>query len=73
MFLDLAMTHCRCNLEFAARDFGLLRIEGHAVRCAPSHHLGDGIRCHGNSLVYCVAYGQDGRVICIAEATLGVS
>jgi hypothetical protein len=39
----------------------------------PAHHLLDGGGSRSSRLIYCVAYGQDSRVICIAKAALGVA
>ncbi|KAJ0129603.1 Heterokaryon incompatibility protein 6, OR allele [Fusarium oxysporum f. sp. albedinis] len=75
VFLDIAVAYYRRSPEFAAgemHNFGLLRIKEYAILRALSHYLGDRTRCYGRRLVYCIAYGQDGHIICIAEATLRV-
>src|SRR6478735_2335783 len=76
MFLDIAVTYRWSGPEFAARevhDFGLLRVEGDAVCRAPAHHLVDGTGCHCGSFIYCIAYEQDGCIVGIAKAALGVA
>src|SRR6478609_11584872 len=76
MFLDISVMYRWSGPEFASRevhDFGLLRVEGDTVRRSPAHHLVDGPGSHSRSFVYCVAYGQDGCVIGITKAALGVA
>lgn len=70
------MTYRRSGPEFTAGEvhvFGLFRIERHAVCHTAAHHLVDGLGSRNSRFIYCVAYGQDSRVIDIAKAAQGVA
>jgi hypothetical protein len=76
MFLDIDVAYCRDSPEFTAGevyDFGFLWVERDIIQRTPPYHLVDRAGCHSSSFVHCVAYGQDGRVVCISEATLRVA